>query len=122
MRTAQTFAGGSPVEVRIVVAEDERTRSLVKRVVDSAAAQIGQRQQARGVAVVHEKPVAIAIGFEGVDLAVAAVRPGGPGGDALANFSREFAASVGEGAVRERASVYLSELLQYRNGNLRCVS
>jgi hypothetical protein len=55
MRPAQSFAGSSPVEVRIVVAQHEGARSLVKRVVYPAAAQIGQREQARNVAVVYMK-------------------------------------------------------------------
>ena len=70
VRTADSLAGLAFEEIRIVLAPDEPAGVLVDRIVDVNVTEVGHRQKARHVGVIHHQLVAETVHLEGEDLAV----------------------------------------------------
>lgn len=66
VRAADAFAGFSFEEIRIIFAQDQPARVLINRIVRFYASQVGERQEARHIGVVHINVVVITVYFKSI--------------------------------------------------------
>ena len=96
MRTADSLAGLAFEEIRIVLAPDEPAGVLVDRIVNVNISEIGHRQKARHVGIVHHQLVAETVHLKGEDLAVLRVVHDGIFIESFLHFGGEVEAFLRE--------------------------
>ena len=117
MRSAYSFSGFSPIEIRVVLTPDHLARVAVDGVFLHGGVQVGHGKKGRDVGIVHKELAAKAVYLEGIDRAKDGMLYNGLFPEGLLHFSGEGQAFIGQILLAVHGGEDLGGFAEGRDGH-----